>query len=194
MTSTTKIVLGALATTALAAYMHGPGGFGTQCAATALPAVAEETATVAAPMNAAVPEAPATAAAVQTCQTDVDGVVKGKTINFTSGGATISADSIPLIDALGKAMANCAGTTVEVAGHTDTHGGDAPNQALSERRANAVVEALVQRDVPTARLLPKGYGETKPLDTAVSAAADARNRRIEFSVSTSAPAAATPAG
>jgi outer membrane protein OmpA-like peptidoglycan-associated protein len=188
MTPTTKIVIGALATTAVAWFLHGPMHLGERCANTA-PAV------VATPPVTATPgvEAPATAEAVQTCQNDVNTIINGKHINFASGGSKISADSIPLVDALGKALKDCQGTAVEVAGHTDAQGNDAANQRLSEERANSVVAALVERGVPTSRLSPKGYGETKPLDTADTPDAMAKNRRIEFSVQTTAPAAA-PAG
>lgn len=178
MTSTTKIIVGALVTTALAWFLHGPMHFGERCAAGAapvaeLPAIAQKA-----------DEMPATAAAVTTCQTIVNDTIKGKTINFTSGGATIAVESAPLVAAVAKALKDCAGTTIEVAGHTDVTGGDAANLRLSEERANSVVKALTDGGVPADRLSPKGYGETKPLDSAATAAANAVNRRIEFTVAT----------
>ena len=186
MSPTTKIIIGALATTAVAWFLHGPFGFGPKCAAEA----------GAAPVVASVPapaaEAPATAAAVASCQATVDAEIKGKTINFANGSATLAPDSTALIATVAKSLKDCAGTHVEVGGHTDARGNDAANQALSERRANSVVAALVERGVPKDRLSGKGYGETKLLDTATSAAADAKNRRIEFSVT--ATAAPAPAG
>jgi OmpA-OmpF porin, OOP family len=128
---------------------------------------------------------PATAAQVKDCQADVDGVIKGKTIQFDTGAATIKAESQPLIDALAGTLAACGGTSVEVAGHTDVRGNDAANMRLSEERANAVVQALVAKNIPASRLLPRGYGETKPLG-----ADDAANRRIEFAVAAQTAAAA----
>jgi outer membrane protein OmpA-like peptidoglycan-associated protein len=192
MSTLMKILLGALATAIGTWFLHGPMGLGTKCASTAAPAVEAPAPAVAAAGGV---EAPATVEAVKTCQTDVDAVAKGKTINFTSAGAQIAADSLPLIDAVAKAAKDCAGTTIEVAGHTDAQGNDAYNQRLSEERANAVVAALVERGIPTSRLSPKGYGETKPLDTANTPEALAKNRRIEFGVSATAAApAAAPAG
>ena len=190
MSTFMKILLGALATVIGTWLLHGPFGLGSKCAATAEPAAVE-----AAPAVAGV-ETPATVEAVKTCQADVDAVAKGKTINFTSGGAQIAADSLPLIDSIATAAKDCAGTTIEVAGHTDAQGNDAYNQRLSEERANAVVAALVERGIPTSRLAPKGYGETKPLDPGSSPDALAKNRRIEFGVSAAAAAAAAdkPAG
>lgn len=139
---------------------------------------------------ATTPEAPATVEAVKDCQSDVDAVIKGKTIQFDSGAATIKPESQALIDALAGALTQCAGTKVEVAGHTDLTGNDAANMRLSEERANSVVAALVAKAIPADRLLPKGYGETKPVQPGMTAAANAANRRIEFSVASAAPAAA----
>lgn len=194
MSSTVKILLGAIATAILAWLLHGPLGFGQKCAVQGQAAVPEATApAVPAPTPpTTVAEAPATVEAVANCQTGVDEVIKGKTINFTTGGSAIAVESQPLIDAVAASLKDCAGTTIEVAGHTDTTGGDAPNQRLSEERANSVVQALVAKGVPAERLSPKGYGETKPLDPAVNAAAHAKNRRIEFTVATTG-GAATPA-
>ncbi len=129
---------------------------------------------------------PASAEQIKGCQGDVDGVIKGKTIQFDTAAATIKPESQALIDALAGALAACAGTTVEVAGHTDVRGDVGKNMRLSEERANSVVSALVAKGIPATRLLPKGYGETKPLG-----ADDTANRRIEFAVG--AKTAADPA-
>jgi OmpA-OmpF porin, OOP family len=193
MSSTVKILLGALATAVLAWFLHGPMKFGEKCAAPAKAVVADAASTTA-PPAAAVAEAPASVEAVANCQTGVDAVIKGKTINFTTGGSAIAPESQPLIDAVAASLKDCAGTTIEVGGHTDTTGADAPNQRLSEERANSVVQALVAKGVPAERLSPKGFGETAPLDPAVNAAAHAKNRRIEFTVATTAATAAAPAG
>jgi outer membrane protein OmpA-like peptidoglycan-associated protein len=189
MNPVSKILLGALGTAALAWFLHGPMKFGEKCAA-GMPAA---TPAVEAPLPAATaPEAPATVEQVANCQTKVDGVIAGKTINFQTSGAAIAADSMPLIDAIATELKNCAGTTIEVAGHTDSRGSDTANQALSEARAAAVVKALSDKGVPAARLTSKGYGESKPLDPALTQDAYAKNRRTEFSVQAAgaAPAAA----
>jgi outer membrane protein OmpA-like peptidoglycan-associated protein len=177
MNAMTKIIIGALATTAVAWWLNGPMHFGERCAS-------------AAPAVAAVDTGAATASAVADCQGKVNAAINGKTINFTTSGSVITADSNPLLDAIATDLKACNGTTVEVSGHTDKRGGDAANQRLSENRANAVVEALVQRGVPVGRLQPKGYGETKPLDAADTQEAYTKNRRIDFSVNATAAAPA----
>jgi OmpA-OmpF porin, OOP family len=195
MSSLVKIILGGLATALFTWLFWGPLGFGSKCAVNAGSegASAPVAATTAAPVTEAPAEAPATAAAVANCQGDVDAAIKGKTINFGSGNAEITAYSMPVVEALAKAAKDCAGTQIEVAGHTDQQGDDASNMKLSEARANAVVAALAQRGVPKERMTAKGFGETKLLDQGSSPDALAKNRRIEFTVATAAADAATPA-
>lgn len=186
MNATTKILIGALVTALFAWWLYGPMGFGERCAASA-----NAPAAIAPPAPAPAAEVPATAEAVSNCQTKVDATIQGRTINFASGGTAIAPESIALIDALATDLKACAGTVVEVAGHTDSTGGGAANMRLSEERANSVVAALVERGIPTERFMPKGFGETAPLDPAQSETAYAKNRRIEFKVATAAaPAAA----
>lgn len=186
MPTLVKILLGGLLSALAAWFLHGPMGLGAKCATT--PAAEPEVATAVTPAA----EAPATAEAVKNCQDDVNAVITGKTINFESSKAIIKADSMALIDAIAKSSKDCAGTVIEVAGHTDQQGGDVANMRLSEERANAVVAALTERGVPKERLSPKGYGESKLLDQASSPEALAKNRRIEFNVA--AAGASAPAG
>jgi len=193
MNSMTKIALGALATTALAWWLNGPMGFGANCAAAAGSGAAVTAPLPAAP-TATVPEKPATAAAVADCQTKVNATIQGKTVNFTTGHATIAPESMALIEALATELKACAGTAVEVQGHTDSTGSHATNQALSEARAKAVADSLTAKGVPAERLTAKGYAETVPLDPAKTPAAYAKNRRIEFKVAMSGAAAASAAG
>lgn len=183
MSSLLKVLLGGAATALLTWLFWGPLGFGSKCAVTGAP-VAEATAPVAAA------EAPATQEAVATCQADVDKVAKNKKVNFGSASAEITQFSMPVVDELAAAAKNCAGTNIEVAGHTDQQGDDAANMKLSQARAEAVVAALISKGVPKERITAKGYGETKLLDQANTADALAKNRRIEFVVASAAAAAA----
>ena len=74
-------------------------------------------------------------------------------------------------------------TNIEVQGHTDNDGTIKYNQALSLRRASAVMGNLSENDLPTSRLTFKGYGETLPKYTNKTVAGHAKNRRVEFLVS-----------
>ncbi len=72
---------------------------------------------------------------------------------------------------------------VEIQGHTDNIGSDEYNQKLSEQRAWAVVNYLVQqKGVDPARLIAKGYGETMPRASNDTPEGRALNRRVEFVV------------
>jgi len=72
---------------------------------------------------------------------------------------------------------------VEVQGHTDTRGDAAKNLALSEARAAAVADFLVERGaVQAARLSSRGFGASKPIAAGASEEAHAKNRRVEFRI------------
>lgn len=106
---------------------------------------------------------------------------KGK-IRFDTGSATIDRDSLALLDRLVETASRCPSTPIEVAGHTDASGDDAANQALSEKRAQAVVDYLVLAGLPSERLTAIGYGSTHPVASNDTDDGRAQNRRIEFVV------------
>jgi OOP family OmpA-OmpF porin len=110
-----------------------------------------------------------------------DLLAKGK-IRFESGRADIDPDSAGLLDRLIETALRCPTTTIEIAGHTDSAGEDAANQALSEKRAQAVVDYLVRAGMPSARFTAVGYGSTQPVADNESDEGKAQNRRIEFLV------------
>jgi len=66
-------------------------------------------------------------------------------------------------------------TTIRVEGHTDATGPETYNQQLSERRADAVKNALVQRGVDSRRVYPVGFGESQPISSN-----NAANRRVNI--------------
>ncbi|MBW2255934.1 MAG: OmpA family protein [Deltaproteobacteria bacterium] len=69
---------------------------------------------------------------------------------------------------------------LEVQGHTDDTGGTTYNQELSERRARAVRQALIDRGIAPERLEANGYGMTRPVSPNVDLVSRAANRRVEF--------------
>ncbi|NLC71456.1 MAG: OmpA family protein [Desulfuromonadaceae bacterium] len=75
-----------------------------------------------------------------------------------------------------------------LAGHTDSIGSDAYNQKLSERRANAVRNYLIQNfNIDSKKLVAKGYGESKPIATNDTEAGRQKNRRVEIIAYTVVP-------
>jgi outer membrane protein OmpA-like peptidoglycan-associated protein len=75
------------------------------------------------------------------------------------------------------------GLSIEVDGHTDNVGSDAFNQRLSEERANAVREYLVQQGVSLNAVSAKGFGKTAPIASNDTPTGRAQNRRVELVVS-----------
>jgi OmpA-OmpF porin, OOP family len=103
-------------------------------------------------------------------------------IRFDSGKAEIAADSAGLLDRLIETALRCPNANIEVAGHTDSDGEEAANQALSEKRAQAVAEYLVKAGLPVNRFTPVGYGSTQPIAGNDTEQGKAQNRRIDFVV------------
>jgi OOP family OmpA-OmpF porin len=71
---------------------------------------------------------------------------------------------------------------VEVSGHTDNSGQPAYNKQLSEKRALSVYNYLVEKGIDKNRLMPIGYGQTKPLADNATEEGRQQNRRIEFRI------------
>ena len=102
-------------------------------------------------------------------------------VNFKFGTAEISgADPIPVLEEVANIMKAHPDVTVQIQGHTDNVGSDEANQVLSEKRAQAIKDYLIRRGVPAERMVPKGFGEAKPIDTNDTELGRARNRRTEF--------------
>jgi OmpA-OmpF porin, OOP family len=123
--------------------------------------------------------APVDATVCQQLFTDLLG--KGK-IHFSTGRASIDPDSAGLLDRLIETALRCPTANIEVAGHTDSDGEDAANQALSEKRAQAVADYLVKAGLPANRFTAVGYGSAQPIASNDTEEGKAQNRRIEFTV------------
>jgi outer membrane protein OmpA-like peptidoglycan-associated protein len=101
-------------------------------------------------------------------------------INFDYDSAVIGTKSLPSVQALGRALTNpdLKGSIFLVAGYTDAAGGDAYNQDLSERRADAIKHFLVDKfGIAGTDLVTVGYGKTKLKDPSHPMAE--ANRRVQ---------------
>lgn len=78
-------------------------------------------------------------------------------------------------------------TAVGVAGHTDSIGSEAYNLKLSDRRAQAVVDYLVQRGVNPNLIKAQGFGKSNPIASNATPAGRAQNRRVEITVDSMQP-------
>ena len=104
-------------------------------------------------------------------------------VKFDFDKAQVKQESYGDIKALADFMKQYPQTSTVVEGHTDSVGSDAYNQGLSERRANAVREVLVnQYGVESGRVQAVGYGESRPVADNATAEGRAINRRVEAEV------------
>lgn len=120
-------------------------------------------------------------------QVDAVGCVVVETVvlealSFATNSATLS-------PAAGGTLANIAASlrayptlVIEISGHTDWQGSQGFNLTLSQKRANAVRDALIAQGVPGNRLVAEGYGEFRPIADNNTADGRAKNRRVEFKV------------
>ena len=116
------------------------------------------------------------------CQQLFSGLLAKGKIRFDSGRATIDPDSAGLLDRLIETALRCPSANIEIAGHTDADGEDGFNQALSEKRAQAVTDFLVKAGLPAERFTAMGYGSTQPVASNDTDEGKAQNRRIDFVV------------
>lgn len=107
-------------------------------------------------------------------------------INFAHDSAFVEPSNYQEIKRLADFMKKYPKTSVEIEGHTSAKGKDSYNLHLSEKRAQAVKQILVEQfAVNASRLSAKGYGETRLLFTENTAQADKKNRRVVAKISTS---------
>lgn len=112
------------------------------------------------------------------------GVMITSRIEFDTGKATMRPKSLETLANVAEAILSRPGAVQRLAvdGHADDVGSDASNIKLSNRRAHAVVRELIVRGVSKGMLMPRGFGETKPLVDSQAADARQKNRRVEFLV------------
>jgi outer membrane protein OmpA-like peptidoglycan-associated protein len=106
------------------------------------------------------------------------GVIEG--IFFDVDQATIKKTAAPKLDAAIETLKKHPSMRIEISGHTDSKGNDAYNVDLSQRRAEAVKQYMVERGIDASRIQTRGAGENEPIASNSTRAGRAQNRRIEF--------------
>lgn len=101
-------------------------------------------------------------------------------IHFDTGKATIQPDSEQTLQQIVALLQQNPDLKLRVEGHTDNVGSATANQALSEKRAQAVVAWLTSHGVEASRLAAKGFGSTKPIADNTNDEGKAKNRRVEL--------------
>jgi len=100
-------------------------------------------------------------------------------VNFESGSATIEESSYPRIDRVVEYLEHKPDARIRISGHTDNVGNPRRNQQLSEARARAVRQYLIEHGIDGSRVEAVGFGDTQPQAPNDSEEGRARNRRIE---------------
>jgi OOP family OmpA-OmpF porin len=102
-------------------------------------------------------------------------------IVFRTGKDQLEPESIPALGVVASYLrAKPEVTLLRVEVHTDSMGDDQANQVLSELRALTVARFLVANGIDCRRLVPVGFGETKPIAPNITAEGRATNRRTAF--------------
>jgi outer membrane protein OmpA-like peptidoglycan-associated protein len=105
-----------------------------------------------------------------------------KNIFFDFDKATLRPESINELDRLVKLMNENPTIKIELGSHTDSKGSDEYNMRLSEARSKSVVDYLISKGISPSRLVAKGYGESRPVDTNDTEEGRQNNRRTEFKI------------
>ncbi|MBC5837327.1 OmpA family protein [Flavobacterium muglaense] len=106
----------------------------------------------------------------------------GKTILFDSGKSSFKDQTYPVLESINSILKEYPNSNFMIEGHTDSDGSNELNQSLSENRASAVRNYLVEKGINADRLKSTGYGETKPIASNKTAKGKAENRRVEVSL------------
>ena len=102
-----------------------------------------------------------------------------KTILFDTNKASFKEQTFPVLQAMVAILKQYPSSKFSLEGHTDSDGKDAANLVLSDNRAAAVKNYLIESGIEASRLSSVGYGEAKPLATNKTKAGKAQNRRVE---------------
>ena len=101
-------------------------------------------------------------------------------VTFQTANATLTAPSFATLDQVAASLRAHPEIRVDVAGYTDDQGALDANRRLSQARADAVRAYLIRQGVPAAQLTAHGFGSANPLDSNLTPAGRARNRRVEL--------------
>jgi outer membrane protein OmpA-like peptidoglycan-associated protein len=113
---------------------------------------------------------------------EVGATVNLENVLFDRGNATMLPGSYETLDEVATLLQENPDLEIEVAGHTDNQGRADLNLALSEERAVAVKQYLVEQGVDASRIVERGYGGTRPLVSNAIEEERSKNRRVEFTI------------
>ncbi|MBI2254142.1 MAG: OmpA family protein [Proteobacteria bacterium] len=108
-------------------------------------------------------------------------------VHFGLDQATLNAEAMSVVAAAAQEYRRAGSARISVRGHTDTSGNAAYNQALSERREQAVANELIRQGVPTDAITGDALGETDLAVATPDGTPEAANRRVEIAIEAPPP-------
>jgi outer membrane protein OmpA-like peptidoglycan-associated protein len=130
-------------------------------------------------------------AVLETRETARGLIVNMSDVLFDTGKYTLKPGAKEKLAKISGILLGHPGLNLEIEGHTDSVGGDALNQRLSEQRADTVRGYLVEQGVPAEAVVAHGFGKDRPVASNATAAGRQQNRRVELVVSGAAISASS---
>lgn len=103
-------------------------------------------------------------------------------VTFASDSANISSGFYSALNGVSQTLVRYPETRIQVNGYTDSTGGDAHNQDLSQRRANAVAQYFIAQGVSSNRIVANGFGSSNPIASNATPEGRQANRRVEVRI------------
>ncbi len=126
------------------------------------------------------PSAPVLQQPVQVQAPKADSLIVLSEVLFEVNSYKLKPDLYPELDSLVSFMKRDPSTKIEISGHTDATGKEPHNIRLSENRADAVAEYIVDKGIETSRVTFNGYGSSKPIAPNDTESGRKKNRRVEI--------------
>ena len=112
----------------------------------------------------------------------IDDTLGNRIVEFESGSTNLTPLGLGILDDMAAALRRIGDKPVVITGHTDNVGNPTANLALSNKRAEAVKQYLIGREIDAARLSTTGKGDADPVASNDNEEGRTRNRRIEFTL------------
>ncbi|RME53439.1 MAG: OmpA family protein, partial [Deltaproteobacteria bacterium] len=107
-------------------------------------------------------------------------ILPRKPILFETNSAKVREESFEILDEIYRVLVENPNLSLQIDGHTDNVGNPEANRRLSEERARAVMQYLIDKGIDPARLSAAGYGASRPVAPNTTPEGRAANRRVDF--------------
>ena len=132
------------------------------------------------PVQPAAPPVTGEVTRIETVVQKTDSLIVLNEVLFAVNSYKLRLELFPKLDSIVMFLKANPSTKIEISGHTDNTGSESHNLKLSENRADAVAEYIVDKGVEISRVSFNGYGSSRPIDSNGSEKGRRRNRRVEI--------------